>query len=204
MALKTFVKISGVNNLSDARYCAGMEVDQLGFNIEKDHPNYTDDQKFKEISEWLSGVSYVGETESDTITNLGELVNDYQLDAIQVSSPALIDTAKTTSLPVILKINYSQLENIEPIMQANIKDVQYFLIESEEAMEAPADLLKLADQYPIVLGFGFSTDTIENLITAYPSLKGISLKGGAEIKPGLRDFDEMADVLESLEVNDLD
>lgn len=37
MALKTFVKISGVNNLSDARYCAGMGVNQLGFNIEDKH-----------------------------------------------------------------------------------------------------------------------------------------------------------------------
>ena len=48
MALKTFVKISGVNNLSDARYCAGMGVNQLGFNIEDKHPNYTDPQSFKE------------------------------------------------------------------------------------------------------------------------------------------------------------
>ena len=53
MALKTFVKVSGINNLSDARYCSGMEVNQLGFSIEPSSPNYTDPEKFKEIKGWL-------------------------------------------------------------------------------------------------------------------------------------------------------
>jgi phosphoribosylanthranilate isomerase len=70
MALKTFVKVSTVNNLSDARYCAGMYVNWLGFNLEESSPDYLSPEKFTEITEWLSGLEYVGEFENshpDTI-----------------------------------------------------------------------------------------------------------------------------------------
>ena len=69
MALKTTVKVSKVNNLSDARYCAGMGVNQLGFNIEPDHENYTDPKSFKELADWVSGVEFVGEIEITLIIN---------------------------------------------------------------------------------------------------------------------------------------
>ena len=32
--LKTIVKVSEVNNLSDARYCAGMGVEYIGFSMD--------------------------------------------------------------------------------------------------------------------------------------------------------------------------
>jgi phosphoribosylanthranilate isomerase len=38
MALKCFVKVGNVTNLSDARYCAGMGVDLLGFPVDAAQP----------------------------------------------------------------------------------------------------------------------------------------------------------------------
>ncbi len=35
MALKTIVKVGNITNLSDARYCAVMGVDMLGFCLNK-------------------------------------------------------------------------------------------------------------------------------------------------------------------------
>ena len=34
MSLKYFVHVSSINNLSDARYCSGMMVNSLGFDID--------------------------------------------------------------------------------------------------------------------------------------------------------------------------
>ncbi|MFM1835376.1 MAG: hypothetical protein RJA04_63, partial [Bacteroidota bacterium] len=48
--LKTLVKVSAITNLSDARYCAGMGVDLLGFPLGK----ISIDQ-FTEIRNWLAG-----------------------------------------------------------------------------------------------------------------------------------------------------
>lgn len=60
MALKTFVKISTVNNLSDARYCAGMYVNLMGFNLEEGNKDYMAPEKYQELTDWLSGLEYVG------------------------------------------------------------------------------------------------------------------------------------------------
>ncbi|MFT6971874.1 MAG: phosphoribosylanthranilate isomerase, partial [Roseivirga sp.] len=87
MALKTFVKVSGINNLSDARYCAGMGVNQVGFEIEEGSPNYVDQQSFKEIKGWLSGVEFVGEI-NGSVGSIANLVKDYGLDAIQIENMA--------------------------------------------------------------------------------------------------------------------
>ena len=40
MGLKTLVKVSEVNNLSDARYCAGMGVEMIGFSLDENHPKF--------------------------------------------------------------------------------------------------------------------------------------------------------------------
>jgi phosphoribosylanthranilate isomerase len=56
------VKISNVTNLSDARYCAGMGVEMLGFSIDEDSPNYISPKKFEDICSWLAGVTLVAET----------------------------------------------------------------------------------------------------------------------------------------------
>ena len=47
MGLRTSVIVNGVNNLSDARYCAGMGVDVIGFNLKLDDPNRVQPQMLK-------------------------------------------------------------------------------------------------------------------------------------------------------------
>lgn len=198
MALKTFVKVSGINNLSDARYCSGMEVDQLGFSIQEGSTKYTDPDKFKEIKGWLSGVAYVGEIEADNTKDISDIVKGYDLDALQVANRQQVIEAQATGLPVILKTDVSM---ITLDLLASLKDkVSYFLIESVYEGQVSPDILELTNQYPIVLGYGFEANTVEALTKS--GIKGIALKGGDEISPGLRDFDEMMDILEALEIDD--
>ena len=197
MALKTFVKVSGINNLSDARYCSGMEVNQLGFSIESSSSNYTDPEKFKEIKGWLSGVAYVGELEPNSTIDTAHL-NQYELDAIQVASPAQVAGVSVLGLPVILKIDVAMIT--VPLLDSLKDRVDYFLLESAHADEVSPDILEIAQNYPMVVAYGFDAGNVLSL-TETP-LKGIALQGGDEISPGLRDFDEMMDILEALEIDD--
>jgi phosphoribosylanthranilate isomerase len=50
----------------------------------------------------------------------------------------------------------------------------------------------------IYLGFGISAENAKEL-SQIPGVSGLALDGGDEIKPGLRDFEQLADILESLE-----
>lgn len=199
MALSTFVKISGVNNLSDARYCAGMEVSQIGFNIEPENDNYTDAQKFNEIANWLSGAEFVGEFDDPATENIDALIEGYNLGAIQVASPNQIKAAKDTGLPVILKIDMAMIT--EELLASHKDDVTYYLIESYFEGEINPELLALSTNYQIVTAFGFDASTVTNLVRNH-QLKGISIKGGKEERPGFKNFDEMADILEALEIDD--
>ena len=61
MALKTFVKVGNITNLSDARYCAGMGVDQIGFNIDPANSSYTEQDDLDSIRAWVSGVEIIAE-----------------------------------------------------------------------------------------------------------------------------------------------
>ena len=60
---------------------------------------------------------------------------------------------------------------------------------------------KLSSQLNLFLGAGI-TPANANSLCELPGLYGFALDGGDEIKPGLRDFDQLAAILESLELED--
>ena len=197
MALKTFVKISGITNLSDARYCSGMGVDQLGFSIEEGQSNYTDPEKFKEIKGWLSGVEFVGEFSSEFAGDFGDVAKAYELDAIQVERPEHVAYATAAGLPVILNMEADALASHG--LNTMPTGIEYLLISAEEETN-PDGVLSLADSAEIVLAFGITAENVDDLASS--GLKGIALRGSDEIRPGYKDFDELADILEALEIDD--
>jgi phosphoribosylanthranilate isomerase len=59
----------------------------------------------------------------------------------------------------------------------------------------------IASRCEVLLGFGFTAESVEKVLE-YTKVKGITMKGGNEIKPGIKDYDELADILERLELDD--
>ena len=199
MALKTFVKVSTVNNLSDARYCAGMEVNLIGFSLEKENPNYTSPENFKELTEWLSGVLYVGEFEKYSSSEVIETIKDYKIDYIQIEEAQQIESLKQANLPLILKTSVDELGQIP----ANL-EVEYLLVTAEEDELSSENIKKLsgiASHYNILLGSGITDQNVESIVNETRAT-GIALQGGDELRPGYKDYDELADILEALEKED--
>lgn len=196
MALRTFVKVNGVNNLSDARYCAGMSVDQLGFNLEPEHENYTDAKAFKEISDWLSGVAYVAEIESEK-TDIKAAISGYDVQAIQIEHENQLDAATETGLAVIFKVDsFSNGQYIWNLFQDKL---DYVLV---DFTGSNIDALEI-QEYPVVVQGQIDDANVDSLLENLKP-KGIALVGGNEIRPGFKDFDALADILEALEIDDLD
>lgn len=209
MALKTFVKISGINNLSDARYCAGMIVDILGFSFEPEDPNFMAPDKYTAITEWVSGVTFAAEFEESKPEQIREILAQYpKVDFLQTSRAEDIAALRSFQLPIILKIDLNTIEraSLATLFEDVARDVAFFLVENSGEESQPAlldEVLHLSTEYPILLGFGLSQDNVLEIIEKYP-IKGIALKGGDEIKPGYKDFDDLAEILETIEVNDLE
>lgn len=206
MALKTFVKVSGVNNLSDARYCAGMGVNIIGFEIDEQSENYTSPEKFSEITGWLAGVAFAGELEAITALGHEKILEKYQLDYLQVSHEDQLQELRDVGLPIIFRVQMqesSHLSEVEGLLKKYQNAVTYFLFETDT--HATGSLLEitlqLAERFPILLGFGFDEGNIRGLINT-SAIKGISLTGGKEMEPGLNEFDRLAGILEKLETEE--
>lgn len=206
--LSTIVKISNVTNLSDARYCAGMGVEMLGFSIDAELPNFVSPKKFNEIRGWLSGVSLVGETTAGDVDHIKSVLADYPLDMLQTDVPALVAVLRSElAIPVLLKINVDlyEPEELELVITRYGGDANYIIIESD--LGKPLDEVwrywigKLAKDYPILSGLGVddNPESVQGLIDGL-FLKGIALRGSEEIRPGYKDFGHLMDILESLEV----
>ena len=198
MALRSLVKISSVNNLSDARYTAGMGVELMGFNLDTESEQRVSPEEFHAITSWISGVKLVGEVDSITQHQLAELMKEYPVDYIQVVGSKSIEIEKSP-LPVIVKIDRPDQEHITRIFNQFGQLPAWYLLEpSEPFMDDQLTwCMEQASFYPIILGSNIKLENLDQLLDA--GFGGISLRGGNEIRPGYKDFDELADILEALE-----
>lgn len=196
--LRTFVKINSVNNLSDARYCAGMGVNDLGFNVEPGTTHYIDPEAYKEIIDWVAGVRPVAEFSTASPETLNQLVNQYAVGALEVSTPEQLVSARSFGLPLIYRCSATQLGQLEAQVPNLMELVEYVRVE----LNQPEELVHYNDvshRLPLLISANFSASQFEELLNDYPQLHGIALSGGEEIRAGFKNFDELADVLEALE-----
>ncbi len=205
--LSTFVKISNVTNLSDARYCAGMGVDMLGFSIDENSSHHVAPKKYAEIRAWVAGVRLVAESSETDPKKLLALLTEYEFDALQVEDPDLLVYLKSElDKPLLLRVDVDHYEadELDALMGRYVAEVAYFLLESAHEAELTdewkAYLVTLGREYPILLGFGLDQEMPTPEFVANLGIAGIALRGSAELRPGYKDFGALMDILEALEV----
>jgi phosphoribosylanthranilate isomerase len=204
MALKCFVKVGNVTNLSDARYCAGMGVDLLGFPVDAALPGHVTPAAFGAIAGWVAGVQFVGEVEDADTVNLTQLLGAYALDWLQVSRTADWAGLRHYGLPLICRVDWDAVGTADRFFEIYgplAPHVSYFLLDSQAGAldeAARSAVAEIAKQYPVLLGFGLEPGTVEAAL-AQTAARGIALKGSQEIRPGYKDFGTLADLLETLE-----
>ncbi|PRY15556.1 phosphoribosylanthranilate isomerase [Pontibacter ummariensis] len=205
MGLRTSVIVNGINNLSDARYCAGMGVDIIGFNLKLDDQERVQPETLKEITGWVSGVKLAGEFTRARPELINELAEEFGLDYIQLDTPYLIDEIEEIKCPVIQKIfvNKDTVESeLLEMMELYSPVVHAFIVYSDDFQRVDETNIKflqdIARQFTLYIGFGLDKENVSaTLKTIKPA--GIGLQGGHEIKPGLKDFDELQEIFEEIE-----
>lgn len=194
MQLRTKVKVGNITNLSDARYCAGMGVDLLGFRIGA-HDKQVPLEVFHEIANWVAGPKFVFELADSIDEELFEKVT--QLSSIHY-----------------VQLNYSQFEKYEKrinkkavILEMKTTDwasiqkevaaysISYLLITDDTISDWNA-IKDINNNIPVFIHHeSILNDDIDQL-----PITGIVLEGSEEDKPGQKDYDHLSNVLESLEV----
>lgn len=189
MPLKTLVKVGNITNLSDARYCAGMGVEMLGFSVLEDQENYIATTLFQQIRGWVSGPKVVAEMYGlKTSHDIGTLLQNYAPDFIEFSFDEYMAFKSYFTLPFIVSLSVNDAKKTI----GDHPHVHYWIIDEMEM--ASEDLIA-----PVLLKIN-SKENFEAII-ANQLIKGVSLSGSPEIRPGFKNYDDLSVVLEALDEN---
>lgn len=193
--------IRGINNLSDARYCAGMGADKLTFVLDPALPGHLAPAAVKELAGWVAGVALIGEFDTLSAPEINALAADCGLDAVLLRRPRPAAERAEIAPPVLLEL---ALDHLGPdLSAAALAGVAGVLVElPEEETEFATALTRealatLGRQVPLWLGPGLLPTHARQALTVHPA--GLAFASGHEIKPGLRDFDQLEAVFEALE-----
>ncbi|HMJ68357.1 MAG TPA: hypothetical protein VK508_05665 [Cyclobacteriaceae bacterium] len=190
MSLKTKVKVGRVTNLSEARYCAGMGVDLLGFPVGDEGLK---PEQYRQMIEWVAGPELVLEAHHSRTLDLKYITDNYPGHYIEIGRDQL-DWLSDGKVNFILAIEakdwvslYGNLMGLE-----NIKYIELLNATQYDASTVQA----IGSLFPVLLGVndpGRLADVLK-LNSA-----GISLVGSDEEKPGIKDYGSVAEILEALE-----
>lgn len=178
-----FVKVGNITHLSDARYCAGMGVDLLGFSVIEGQENYISPKQFQEIRGWISGPGVVAQLYGiASADRIADIVENYRPDYLELGVAELEKIKVNLPLPYIL--NGTGLERIRTAQPPAY--IQVTLGNTVDTGSVPV-LVSVVSKGEV--------DTLPN------GIHGISLNGGKEIRPGLKAHDELNEILELLDVD---
>ncbi|MFY0605346.1 MAG: phosphoribosylanthranilate isomerase [Cyclobacteriaceae bacterium] len=203
MALKTFVKISKIDNLSDARYCAGMMVDILGFNLEEGTEGFVDNEKFTEITNWLAGVKFCGEFKNAHTAEIKLAVEQFNLDYVEVQNLEQLEELQDVNVGLIYKAVMRSKEDLESLpakLEMASELAKYTVVATTDYQEETYNSLNklLSGKSPVIIGYTNKPEDVESLLDQ-PHLLGLELEGSPEERPGFKDYDNVMDILELLE-----
>ncbi len=193
MLLKPLIYVSRVTNLSDARYCAGMGVDMLGFMIDPASADYVSPSDYQAMVGWISGPKRVVEVGASTRVHWSKVIEEYKPDLVHIRDTSAMTDLPT--LPLLLEIPFAELPSrIEEILKLNLS-VEHIMV--TQLPESAA--ITLTDYgFSTLLSIGVQTLPLQTLLSQ-TGASGFALQGSPELAPGLKDYDHLSKVLEELE-----
>ncbi len=204
MTLKTFVKIGNITNLSDARYCAGMGVNILGFPLDPSSEDSISHENFKEITEWVSGVDLAGEFGNTSLEEIKYCIVSCDLQVIETTNIDLVEPVVALGKTVVFKIiieNEEEIAALKSRLSYLDELVKYVLISCEDTSLHPSldDFIRYYNgNVKMLKGYGIDEADFDDL-AKFP---GIEIQGSPEERPGFKDYGRVMDILEELEEED--
>ena len=198
MSLKYFVHVSSISNLSDARYCSGMMVDSLGYNLDENSNNILSIDSVKEISQWVNGVKFIAEFYNSSEEHINKILENEIFDAIQLNIENKIKNINFNYSKVLIRIsNPNEInENTNKLLDENFPKTETLIIDNL-SNESINNLGYLDKKYMLIIN---PYEDISSLISKLEHKNfGLLLKGSNEIRPGLKDYDSLSGFLESID-----
>lgn len=196
---KPQIKLSNVSNLSDARWAAAAGIDYISFCFDPNSSDFIPPIKAKEIIDWVSGPRVIAEFGNNSIQEITDITTLLTIDLIAVNNTLLPDELKELGLDYIKIIDVGILneEQVNTELSA-YKDAYAFELISSSINYDCNFLAQIGSTHHILWALDITVQSVKNIIDSF-NVKGICLKGGTEEKPGYKDFDDLADLVEAIQ-----
>lgn len=194
--LRLPVKVNSITNLSDARYCAGMGVEMIGFCQNETAERYLSVEKANGIAGWLVGVKIISEnTAQKSAEELASSALAISAEAIEIQYFNEL-SSNTNALPLIFGFTLSEWEKTKAFLT---QEATLHIALEKSDMHQISLIERICKHNATFLNVSkLDIAEIEKLLNeAQPY--GLSHDGGNELSPGLSDFEHLAEVLEYLE-----
>lgn len=201
MGLKKLIKLNSVNNLSDARYAAGMEVQWIGFQVQQGMERLVDVATYDAITSWVAGPEFIAEVIHLNNEVFQFIESNYQsISTIQFQTVESNFEFKNT-FKYIQQIEIDSAEQIEVEIK-NKKNPSVPLLsisfKQSDAWKSVSDKIKSCnEQYNIL--WNLSIEVSDLALIDSLGIHQLGLSGGTETRPGWMNIDSLIDIIESLE-----
>lgn len=201
-----------VANLTDARFFASCEVDWLGFNFDPSRPNYISPQKAAAIREWVEGPAITGIFGVCSQEDIEATRAAVELDAIMVN--IFTDPSDLPGgIPIFAEIVVDAQTDwwaIASLMDQWAPKASFFIMDffrngicwgdiERERFFTLSRLNELFSRYPVLAAIDLTPADLQQMAERlHPA--GFCLRGGEEERTGVKSFDELDSLLETLEI----
>jgi phosphoribosylanthranilate isomerase len=204
MALLTRLKLSGINNLSDARFAAAAGFEYIGFCFNPQSDHYLAPVKAKEIIDWTTGCAISGEFGNQSVQEIADISSLLNLDAVELNNALLPDELKQIDRAIIKHIDTALFQNESLLTELNAYAAVadgFLLYTTNDQLPDAALLKQICSDYKIIWGYDVNASGIKHIVEHYRPY-AINLQGGDEERPGVKDFDELNDILDAVQLPD--
>ena len=205
---RPLVKICGLTSLEDARFCAGLGADYLGFVQHPQSPRAIAPEAVREILSWVYGAQGVGVFVNRTADEVNAACETAGFALAQLHGTESPETVAAVRVPVVKAIRVAHdasAEQLDAMMAPYEGLVHAFLLDTHATSlwggtgesfnwRVARDL---TTDVPIWLAGGLTPDNVALAVeTMRPA--AVDVSSGLESAPGVKDFDRVAAFFDAL------
>jgi len=182
------VLVKSITSLSEARYCAGMFVDYISFDLDEESGYHVPKKKLEEIRGWLSGVKILVSLPTGNVSLIREALDEYGPDGF------LFSPEQYSLLPLV-DVQVKVLEWADDIdMLPFIPEPEVILLLTGPGAVKEEKLKDLDNE--ILQGFDF-----QNVKSIPERVDGFAFVGSFEEQVGHNSYTGLMEALEYIEEN---
>lgn len=176
-----------------------MGAEILAFSLNEDNPDHISAEDLEELKSWVEGVEFAVEVDHSEVSALNSdadlfIINAKELSSIESWQGSAILSMEPEDLPGFDPGSY--MESGSQIKAISLSIDSRNLFADNEGL---IDKLNSLEDIRVFVDMPDLENHIEKVCELLPQA-GFTLSGSKELKPGYKDFYELAPVLEYLEV----